>query len=153
MRRGEGEKMTTKQYLDQIRVLDTKINHRIKQAEEIRAKAFLISAVDTTKDRVQTSPSSDAGLRFIDKYVDKMREIDAMIDSYVDLKNQIITQIESLDDERYMRVLYYRYIDYLLFTEIAERMNYSKDYVFRLHRKALREFEKRTVNVYWIFYF
>ena len=140
--------MTAKQYLNQIRVLDFKINARIKQAEEIKAKAFAISAVDTTRDAVQTSPSPDKSLRFIERYVDMMREIDSMIDGYVDMKDMIITEISSLKDERYMRVLHYRYIDYLMFSEIAEKMNYSKDYVFRLHRKALKAFEKRTVKVY-----
>ena len=140
--------MTTKQYLCQVRILDSKINHRIKQAEEIKQKAFSISAIDTTKDKVQSSASSDSGLRFIDKYVDMVREIDELIDKYVDLKDQIITQIHDLDDERYIDILYYRYIDYLLFSEIAEKMNYTKDHVWRLHRNALKEFEKKTVKIY-----
>lgn len=140
--------MTTRQYLNQIRLLDVQINHRIKQADDIRAKAFLLSAVDTTKDKIQTSPSSDAGLRYVDRYVDMEREIDALIDKYIDTKNRIIGEIHALEDERFVRVLYYRYVEYLTYNDIAERMNYSKDYVFRLHREALQEFERITVNVY-----
>ena len=140
--------MTTRQYLNQIRLLDVQINHRIKQADDIRAKAFLLSAVDTTKDKIQTSPSSDAGLRYVDRYVDMEREIDALIDKYIDIKNRIIGEIHALEDERFVRVLYYRYVEYLTYNDIAERMNYSKDYVFRLHREALQEFGRITVNVY-----
>ena len=140
--------MTTRQYLNQIRLLDVQINHRIKQADDIRAKAFLLSAVDTTKDKIQTSPSSDAGLRYVDRYVDMEREIDALIDKYIDTKNRIIGEIHALEDERFVRVLYYRYVEYLTYNDIAERMNYSKDYVFRLHREALQEFGRITVNVY-----
>ena len=140
--------MTAKQYLNQIRVLDLKINHRLEEAEEVRSKAFGLSGVDTTKDRVQTSRSSDTGLRYIDRYGDMMREIDHMVDESVDLKHKIIGEIDSLDDERYIKILHYRYVDSLLFSEIAALMNYTKDHVWRLHRKAIKEFEKRTVNVY-----
>ena len=140
--------MTAKQYLCQIRVLDVKINHRIKQAEDLKNKAFSISAIDTTKDKLQSSPSADGGLRFIEKYVDMMHEIDSLIDEYVDLKNKIISQIDNLNNDRYSEILHYRYVDYLLFSEIAEKMNYTKDYVWKLHRKAIKEFEKRTVKDY-----
>lgn len=134
--------MTTKQYLNQIRILDIRINHRIKQAEEIRQKAFMLSAVDTQKDRVQSSPDGNTSLRFIDRYVDMMRSIDKLIDKYVDLKDEIITKIDSIEDERYCEILYYRYVDGMLFSEIAEKMNYTVDHVWRLHRYALQEFEK-----------
>lgn len=134
--------MTTKQYLNQVRILNIKIDHRIKQAEEIKQKAFMLSAVDTTKDKVQNSNTEYTALHFIEKYVDMMRKIDEMIDRYVDLKNEIITKIDSLEDERYVEILYYRYIDGLLFSEIALKMNYTKDHVWRLHRYALQEFER-----------
>ena len=140
--------MTTKQYLNQIRMLDVKINHRIKQAEEIRKKAFMLSGIDTEKDRVQTSHTGNTSLFFIDKYVDMMLKVDALIDKYVDLKNTIISQIDSLEDERYCEILYYRYVEYMTFPKIAEKMTYTVDHVWRLHRYALQEFEKNVpVNV------
>lgn len=134
--------MTVKQYLNQIRLLDIRIDQRIEQAEEIKQKAFLIEAVDTTKDRVQSS-QSESNLKYVDKYVDMMAEIDKLVDEYVDLKNKIIGEIHQLEDQRYMEVLYLRYVNGLRFIEIAKAMGYGDRHVKRLHHAALREFGKK----------
>lgn len=134
--------MTAKLYLKRIKILDMMINHRLKQAEDIRDKAFTVSAIDTTKERIQSSPSAD-GNKYIERYVDLMNEIDDLIDRYVDSKNIVINQIHNLDNEKHSEVLYLRYVEYLLFNEIAVRMHYTKDYIWKLHREALNEFEKQ----------
>lgn len=138
--------MNVKQYLGQIKRLDDRIYRRVHQVEELRNKAIMISSVDTSRDRIQSSPSGD-NMRYVEKYVDMMRGLNELIDNYTHIKNKIIGEIESLNNEKYSEVLYYRYVEYLIFPEIADRMNYSKDYVWKIHRKALKEFE-RTVNDY-----
>lgn len=139
--------MNAKQYLSQITILDSKIDQRIRQAEEIKQKAFLISAVDTTKDRVQSSQSGST-LKYVEKYVDMMAKIDKLIDEYVDLKDKIIGEIHQLNDQRYIEVLYFRYVDGLHFSEIANTMGYAESHVWRLHCSALREFDKMIGNEY-----
>lgn len=139
--------MNAKQYLSQITILDSKIDQRIRQAEDIKRKAFLISAVDTTKDRVQSSQSGST-LKYIEKYVDMMAKIDKLIDEYVDLKDKIIGEIHQLNDQRYIDVLYFRYVEGMLFADIGNKMGYGERHIWRLHCAALRAFEKMSGNVY-----
>lgn len=60
----------------------------------------------------------------------------------VKLKSDIYAAINRLSDVRYRTVLINRYLNGLSWEEIAKCMNYGFDYVFELHRKALKEFER-----------
>ncbi len=40
-------------------------------------------------------------------------------------------------------MLFKRYVEYKSFKVIAKEMHYSYQYVIRLHKQALKEFEKR----------
>lgn len=139
--------MTAKEYLNQIRLLDRKINQRIQQAKELRRLAGLHSQ-EIKQAAVQTSSAGDPIGNAVSRYVDVETEIDTMIDRYVNLKHKIIGEIHELEDPRMVDLLYLRYVKYMTLEEIActmEKANgghYSYDHTRRLHWKALKEFSK-----------
>lgn len=138
--------MTAKEYLSQLRLLDIKINHKIKEAEEMKALALNAGALRAEEEKVQTSLSgSSRQCDMIEKYVDLQTEIDSEIDSYVDLKHKIINEIHQLSDTRYVEILHRRYVDGEKFELIAVDMNYGYEWTCRLHGQALLAFEKEVI--------
>lgn len=134
--------MTTREYLNQIRLLNIKINQRIQEAAELKQKAMSASSIDTSKEPVQTSARPDAATRMIDRYVEMEQEIDHLIDHYVEMKHRIIGEIQSLNNQRSVNLLYKRYVEFKSFKQIAKEMHYSYDHTRGLHSRALWEFWK-----------
>ena len=134
--------MTAKQYLSQIRHLDTRINQRIREKELLQEEALSTGAIRYDKDRVQTSPSGTSRqLLLTEKAADMELEITRMIDRFVGLKHKIIGQIQQLPDERFMRVLFERYVNYKSFEQIAVEMSYTYKWICDLHGMALNAFD------------
>ena len=134
--------MKSKEYLQQLKLLDVKIDQKLKQAGDLRQMAQATGALDYSKDRVQTSSSGDALSNAVIKYLSLEEEIDRQIDQFVDLKNQIINQIQGLKDVNYVQVLFKRYVEYKKLEVIAVEMDYTYSYVRALHGYALQEFER-----------
>ena len=84
--------MKSKEYLQQLKLLDMKIDQKLKQKEDLRQITQATGALDYSKDRVQTSSSGDTLSNAVIKYLSLEEEIDRQIDQFVDLKNQIINQ-------------------------------------------------------------
>ncbi len=133
--------MGAKEYLKQIKELDIDIKQRQIECDSLRE--IVRSARNIKYDeRVQTSRQGYSLEEMILKYVQIEKEIDDMIDRFVNLKHKIITEIQGLTEVKHIDVLFKRYVQYTPFDQIAIEMNYTYQYVYELHRNALREFEK-----------
>lgn len=64
--------------------------------------------------------------------------LDREIDRQVDDRRDMERAIRTVEDERLRLLLEYRYFDQLSWEELAEKMNYSYQHVFRLHKQALK---------------
>lgn len=138
--------MTVKEYLEQIELLDIKINQKQAQLEELRLLAFGDKSPSIDKPQVQSSPVGDKMENAVIKYVDAAKEISALIDRYVAVKQDIIDEIHSLKNKDYIDLLYKRYVDYMSLGEIADEMNYSYSRIRHLHGSALEAFKKEVLN-------
>lgn len=65
-----------------------------------------------------------------------------MRDRLIGERDAIEHAIETLSDSRQRTVLRLRYLDGLKWEEVAERMCYCLQWVFKLHRKALEQLRK-----------
>lgn len=133
--------MTAKEYLQRIRRADIKIAQRAKELEDLRKSISIISGIDYSKDRVQSSPTT--GNKQIEKLVDLENEIARMIDEQSEKKHNIIYQLQQLDKPEHVDVLYKRYVECKYFEEIAVDMRYSYSRIRHIHADALRTFEKK----------
>ena len=64
-------------------------------------------------------------------------EIHKQIGELIDLKEEIQQVIEAVPSIEHWLILELRYLCFRSWEEIAVKMNYSIDYVYKVHRKAL----------------
>lgn len=130
-----------KDYLMQIRLLDTQIDCMLSNVDSLRES--LLRITPTLKQDVVTGGSShDRMSSTIAKIVDLEKEINVKVDAYIDKKAQIIRLLEKVRNPDYLKVLQLRYIDYNTFEEMALEMHYSHCWICRLHGRALQTFAK-----------
>ena len=135
--------MSPKEYLLQIRRLNAQINIKIREKEDLEKRTSGVSGIDYSKDRVQTSAQPGAFFeRNVDRIVEMEQHIDKLIDDYYDLRFQIVGQIASMQDPRYIELLYLRYAEFKSIDTISRTMHYSYNHTVDLHRDALHAFGK-----------
>ena len=134
--------MKAKEYLQQLQKLDIVINQKLQELYELK-KMGGIKCIDYTMEKVQSSRQYGANFETIlIKIIDMENEINAEIDSFIDMKHCIINQIQTLDNSKYMQVLYKRYVEYKRLEMVACEMAYTFQYVVLLHGQALKDFEQ-----------
>ncbi len=140
--------MKAKEYLQQLKKLDIMINQKIKESEELKIKARSIKGVDYSKERVQSSPSTDASfVKAIEKITDLENEINCEIDKFVDRKHEIINQIQGLKNSKYIEILYKHYVESKRLEVVAVEMNFTYQYAVELHGCALKNFQTTYENL------
>lgn len=148
--------MTAREYLSQLTILETKIRQRQLQKEELRKKMLSPGRAAEDGSRVQKSRTDRMAERE-HAYEKIQKDVDRSINKYMTEKNRIIRQIHELKSERYIRVLFLRYVpDQTGKTKSLEQIadimtkpngrNYSVEHIRNLHWKALKEFEKRILK-------
>lgn len=138
--------MTVKEYLEQIKTLDIKIDQKQKQLDELRLKAYGDKSPSIGKSLIQSSPNGDQMESSVVRYVDLEHEIEVMIDNYTDTKNRIINEIHMLNNNLFIQLLFKRYVEYKQLDVIAIEMNYTEDYIRHVHGNALEAFRTKVLN-------
>lgn len=133
--------MTAREYLDQIRVLDARIDVLLQEKKVIR-ESILPGSI-SYRDKVQNSPDPDPYGTWVCRMEEKEAEIAREIGALSDLRLEVTRRIGEMKDARYIRVLYLRHVQLEAFRKIADDMGYSPKYIRNLHKLAFREFEKR----------
>lgn len=128
--------VNAKQYLKQAYKLNERIESDKIELENLRSLSTSIAG-DMTQEKVQSSASGDKTLNIICAIVDLEDEIKNEIEKLIRLKKQIRDVINKVEDVDEMLVLKYRYLMFLQWDEICEKMNYSKRQMYRIHYSAL----------------
>lgn len=138
-----------KEYLLQLQRLNTNINQKITELDDLRAMITCIKSPTFDSDKVQSSGSGDAAfVRQIEKIVLLQDEINKEIDRFADEKHKIINEIQQLSDSRYIEILFKRYVQFKRLEVVAVEMNYSYQYTIELHGYALKAFKKTLLKTY-----
>lgn len=129
--------MTTKEYLNQARMLDKRIDSKLEQVERLRALA------ERTTTVLSSQPKGTSGTNRTEYCVLKIweleREVNEDIDRLIDLKREIQDAIGLLTDDKYKLLLEYRYLCGNTWEQIAEKMRIDLRWVYRMHGRALQE--------------
>lgn len=134
-------KISAKQYLQQVRILDEGITKDIEQLEAMRSNAIGQGAIRYDKEKVQSSPQ-DRLCSDVCDIVTFNEEINEEIDRFVDLKKRVIDQIKTLDAEQIQRdVLMKTYIEYKSNRQVASEIQKSGSHTFAIKAEALKNFE------------
>ena len=119
--------MTAKVYLTKAYRIDQRINSKLEQVASLRELP--------TKATSTFSDVPPSGTR---KIVDLEEEINVEIDRLVDLKREIREVISGVHNLEYQTLLELRYLCFKSWEQIAVLMNYNCNYVFDLHKRALK---------------
>ena len=132
--------MNAQKYLQQIKMLETKIKQKEEQIEYLKEAASGAGAIRYDKDKVQTSMTDSKLENLVIQYMTLEQEVQEQILHLEQVRHRIIGEIQELHDDRYINVLFKRYVEIKSYELIAVEMNYSFDYVKELHRDALEDF-------------
>ena len=140
--------MTAKEYLQQIYHFHRKVKRLQARRDQLRADLYSIGSPSgkMDADKVQTSMSGDTMLRLIAKVDEIERDIVYEIDQMVDARERIAGEIERVSNEHYRDILHKRYIEFKRWVDIADEMHMEISWVFRLHGRALQDFEANVMN-------
>lgn len=131
--------MQAKQYLKQAYRLNELIQTNQKELDELNELSASLPGIDYSKDRVQTSVSSDAGYtKIVDKIIELEKAIKSDIEKLLSLKLEIRTVINEVADNEEKLLLKHRYLNFMSWDDICYEMHISERTVHRIHASALR---------------
>lgn len=127
--------------LRQYRFLKIRIRRLEKEIQELQLDAQSVSGV-SYEERLASNRSQEAPF---EKLVFRIREKEA---KKLELLNELYAKVDeveaiiaSVEDERKKAILEFHYLDAMKFEDIAEKMNYSAERIYQLHREEIRRIE------------
>ena len=134
--------MNAKEYLQQIKTMDTKINTDIEELANLESLVTKTTSV-MGDDRVQSSGSQEKMADCVAKIVDMQKEITDEIDRLIDYKKEARQLICDSCDADCTKLLQKRYFNFETWEQIAVEMNYTYQWVSgKLHKRALSQVQK-----------
>ena len=128
--------MTAKEFLSQTWRINRQILAKLEQVRELRELATKASSTlsDTPFRGTQNAHRMED---IIAKILYLENETKSEIDELLTRKQNISSAIKGVSNPDHRILLERRYLAFKSWSEIAEDMRYSQDYIFTLHRKAL----------------
>lgn len=124
-------------YLKQVRRLDININSLLEQVAHLKAMTLKITTT-LKQDAGSGGGNQDKIGDAIAKIVDLEAEINQRIDEYVDKKREICAVIEQVDNADQVDVLHKRYLLHEPWEQIALEMCCTYRNVCYIHGRALQ---------------
>lgn len=138
--------MNAKEYLSQAFKLDQRINSKLGQVSMLRDLALKTTSVLQT-DKVQSTKQQSPMESALVKLISLEEEINDDIDQLIDLKRELANFVAEIENPSYRLLLELRYLGGSTWEEVAAMMGYDVRWVYRLHRKALKEATERLENM------
>lgn len=128
--------MNVKKYLEQIGRIEKLVANKQLEAQKIRELCGN-PAIQTDRERVQTSGVSDPTARC----ATELASITRQIDRWLKKRQEIINQIDMVEDVEAYEVLEYRYVQQMSMIDIADQLEISERQAWRRLGKAHDVFE------------
>lgn len=141
--------MTAEEYLKRpfhMRQAMTKESSRIQQMEAVLTN---ISATLSDMPRPETRNVHSLEDRIVE-VEDRKRDFAKAQKAFEDIVLQTSDAIMTMEDETRRDLLLKRYTAFMTWDKIAEAMGYAKQYVYQLHRKAIKEFEESASSYLYL---
>ena len=130
--------MTAKEYLSQAYRIDCLIKSKLELAQYYYDTATKVNAAlsDMPSSATRNIHQMDDAIA---KLMDLKAEINADICTLVELQIEIKETINRVNDMTYQTLLILRYLCFMPWEKIAERLGYERRYVLKLHNLALKK--------------
>lgn len=129
----------TKAFLRKVRDLDRAVEAAMRQIDSCEASATRITPYYS---HTASRPNGNSNENKIINLIEARENCNKAVDRFADYKSECLRLIDLIPSATYRQVLTLRYIDYFKWEKIEEVMHYSASHIFRLHGRALEEFEK-----------
>lgn len=140
------EEMTAKEYLMQVRNLESKMKILKEEIDTLREMVVSTGAIQQG-ERVLSSGTQDKMAETICKINEKECEWNDLMREFALARANVIINIQKLNNPEYEQILYKRYCQSKKWEEIALEMNYTYQWVCKLHSRALLELDKVLNNL------
>lgn len=138
--------MSAKEFLERARHLDDAINSQVAELTHLRELSMKISSSRLEERIDHSAPQEAPFVKWVERIVDKEKEINEEIDRLVAIKLEISCFIDKIDNPQWQRLLRSRYVLCKEWTEVAEEMGYGISSVYRIH-KQIMDFLGKEVKV------
>ncbi len=129
--------MNAKEYLSQAWYLDKRIKTKEQQLDWLRSHAAYVSLKISDEPKVTVSGRRSPVEEAVVRIVELETEINNSIANLMMLKQEIGKAIKAVNNMECETLLEMRYLTFLSWEQIASQLDYSQDYIYHLHRKAL----------------
>ena len=125
-----------RQYLRQYALAKQQIDRLYGRARVYRDRAMSITPQLSDMPR-SDSPNLQRSAELLEAAIDLEAEAEERRQALAELRDQIQQQLNCMADQRERDVLTARYLDEMTWEECQVTMNYSKPYLYEIHRDAL----------------
>ena len=130
----------TKKEFREIIYLDHLINSKLRLLESLKSNRLQVKGMQIKSDVVQVSKQGNRQEDLIIRILDLEKEITKDIDNLICEKKKAKTVIDKLDGP-YKVIMSMRYLECMKWEEIAYRLDYSIQAVYKIHGQALKRVE------------
>lgn len=134
--------MGVKDFLERARHLDDAINSKLAELSHLRDLSTKIGNSRLEEHVSGSRPQEAPFAKWVERIVDKEKEINDEIDKLVAVKLEISDYIDGINNPLWQCLLRHRYVLCKSWSDIAVDMNSSLRTVQRLHKKILKNLEK-----------
>ena len=135
------EKNLAKEFLLQVKLCDTHINNELEELHRLKDMVLKVTSTWKTDVTSNGSGNQDKLGEAIAKIVDMEEEINRAVDTYVDKKREVNAVLGKIQDPDQVAVLYKRYFQDKTWEQIACEMHMTFRNVCYIHGKALQVVE------------
>lgn len=130
----------TKKEFREIIYLDHLINSKLRLLDNLKSSRLQVKGMQIKSDVVQVSKQGNKQEDLIIRILDLEKEITKDIDKLIDEKKRAKAVIDELDGP-YRLVMTMRYLECMKWEEIAYRIGYSIQAIYKIHGQALKRVE------------
>ena len=127
--------MNIKEYLSQAYHIDQRIDCKMEQIKSLRCLATKVNSV--MSDMPKGNQNYNIMGKNIAAIIDLENEINADVNKLLNLKKEVASVVRNIGNPEYQTLLELRYLNFVGWEEIANKMGYSLPHIFRIHVRAL----------------
>lgn len=142
--KGEYLMLKAKKLLLEIMKRDKIIELKLEELE--RQKILCeVKGISYDGEKVQGSSNTSQSTMIIE-YIQMKDDVEAFIQETMKLKRDVMKDIDKIENEACVQLLYMRYFEKMNFNDIADKLDLSYKRIHQVHSKALIELDKIRLN-------
>lgn len=141
-------RVSAAKYLGQLERQRTRLDMDMERLEQMRSDVYGASGLNYSRERVQASPDKDQQSATLVRLLDFQALVDEEIKAYSRLEDEITARIDALSGTQEKMLLFKVYVQFKTVRQAAEELYVSRSYAYKVHNRAIKEFESMYPELY-----